>query len=76
LIDDSPPVGKVLVLRPRDGLIDEVDHAAGRQQRYPLMVELVGDEVPSTIDLADDRTVGHAYVVVERCGRVARSMVM
>ena len=67
LIDDAAAVGELRLPSPSATTSSNVpfDHA-GAAQRDALVVELVGDQLPAAVELADQVADRHADVVVER----------
>ena len=66
LVDDAPPIGQLRGLGPGPHVGGDALDDAGRAERDPLVVELVGDEVPALILAPDQRGGRHAHVLVER----------
>ena len=52
LVDDPTPVGQLLVLGPTLDLGDAAKDAGHRADGHPLVVELVGDQLPALVLLA------------------------
>ena len=67
LIDDAPAVGELGFLRPLPHFVVGPVDDAGRAERDAFVVELIRDQAPSAVLLADEVLGRHANVVEEHC---------
>ncbi len=58
LVHHTPAVGQLGLLRPPPDVGERPLDDAGRAQRDPLVVELVGDDRPTVVLTADQAVVG------------------
>ncbi len=64
LVDDAPAVGQLRLLRPTANVVELAFDDSRRAQRDALVVQLVGDQRPALILLADEVAGGNAHVLV------------
>ena len=64
LVDDPPAVGELRRPRPFDDVRERRNDRCRRCQRDPLMVELIGDERPASVLLADEIEKARCSLVV------------
>ena len=63
-VDQAPAVGILGVLRPLTDTVERREDRLRRNQRYPFVVELVGDQLPSCVLLTDQAGRRYAHVLV------------